>query len=74
MNMIHITWTQFINFKEYYEKMQAVSPNYRVGQAFLNYFPELDKEMIRECLADEFHLYHEKSDDVCWAKIRNMIK
>ncbi len=45
--MKHITWEQFLNFKEYYEKMHKVAPDYRVGQAFLNYFPDLDKEMIR---------------------------
>lgn len=74
MTMKYITWEQFLNFKDYYEKMQEVAPDYRVGQAFLNYFPELDKEMIKECLADEYNLYNERSEDVCWAKIRNMIK
>lgn len=74
MNMKHITWAQFINFKEYYEKMRAVSPDYRVGQAFLNYFPALDKDMVRECLPEEYKLYNERSDDVCWAKIRTMVK
>lgn len=72
--MTHITWEQFLNFKEYYEKMHRVAPDYRVGQAFLNYFPDLDKAMIKESWSDEFHLYHEKSDDVCWARIRNMVK
>lgn len=72
--MKHITWAQFINFKEYYEKMREVAPDYRVGQAFLNYFPDLDKEMVRECLAEEYKLYNERSEDVCWAKIRNMVR
>ena len=72
--MKHITWAQFINFKEYYEKMQAVAPDYRVGQAFLNYFPDLDKDMVRECLAEEYKLYNEQSSDVCWDKIRTMIR
>lgn len=72
--MKHITWEQFLNFKEYYEKMHKVAPEYRVGQAFLNYFPDLDKQMVAECLQDEYKLYNEKSDDVCWAKIRNMVK
>lgn len=72
--MKYITWEQFLKFKDYYEKMHEVAPDYRVGQAFLNYFPELDKEMIKECLADEFTLYNERSEDVCWAKIRNMVK
>ncbi len=72
--MKHITWEQFLNFKNYYEKMHEVAPDYRVGQAFLNYFPELDKDMMQECWADEFKLYNEKSEDVCWAKIRGLVK
>ena len=54
--------------------MQAVAPDYRVGQAFLNYFPDLDKDMVRECLAEEYKLYNEQSSDVCWAKIRTMVR
>jgi hypothetical protein len=54
--------------------MHKIAPDYRVGQAFLNYFPDLDKEMVNESWANEFKLYHEKSDDVCWAKIRGMVK
>lgn len=72
--MIQITREEFVNFQEYYEKMSSVMPDYRVGQAFLNYFPNIDKEMIAECLADEFKLYNERSEEVCWNKIRNMIK
>lgn len=69
-----ITWAQFLNFKEYYEKMHEVAPDYRVGQAFLNYFPELDKDMVAECLSEEYSLYNEKDAAKCWAKIRSMIR
>lgn len=69
-----ITWHEFILFKEYYEEMSRVAPDYRVGQAFLNYFPELDKEMVAECLKDEYALYNEKDASVCWAKIRSMVR
>jgi hypothetical protein len=72
--MKHITWGQYYLFREYYEKMREVAPDYRVGQAFLNYFPDLDKEMIRECWAEQLELYNERSDDVCWDKIKDMIK
>jgi hypothetical protein len=69
-----ITWEQFINFQQYYEKMHEVAPDYRVGQAFLNYFPEFDKTLVEENLSAEYKLYNEKNAGECWAMIRGFIK
>jgi pectate lyase len=72
--MNSITWEQFLNFQQYYEKMQRVAPDYRVGQAFLNYFPNFDKTLIEQNLSAEYKLYNEKNAGECWAMIRGFIK
>lgn len=72
--MKDITWEQFTNFQQYYEKMHEVAPDYRVGQAFLNYFPEFDKALVEENLPAEYKLYNETSASECWAVIRKFVK
>jgi hypothetical protein len=54
--------------------MQRVAPDYRVGQAFLNYFPNFDKTLIEQNLSAEYKLYNEKNASECWAMIRGFIK
>lgn len=43
-----ITQKQYQEFMEHYAWQLLQSPDYRIGQAFLNYFPEVSTEMTRD--------------------------
>ncbi len=42
-----ITQTQYQEFLEHYAWQLLQSPDYRIGQAFLNHFPEVSRALAR---------------------------
>jgi hypothetical protein len=61
-----ITPQQFQEFQEHYAWQLLQSPDYRLGQAFLNYFPEVSRDMASEDDGSllEMKLYYETDDDL----------
>ena len=60
-----ITPTQYQEFMEHYAWQLLKSPDYRIGQAFLNYFPEVSKQMVKEEQGTlfEMKLYYETDNE-----------
>ena len=59
-------------FLEHYEWQLIKSPDYRLGQAFLTYFPQISKAMITDGdlgTLDEYRLYNETDKIIAQAKI-----
>ena len=60
-----ITQQQYKEFMEHYAWQLLKSPDYRLGQAFLNHFNEVDKIMHadgEEGAKDSFILYYESDN------------
>ena len=60
-----ITREQYEEFLKHLAWMRLKAPDYRFGQAFLNYFPEISKNMRRDGdlgTLDEMNLFYENSD------------
>ena len=60
-----ITQEQYEEFLKHLAWMRLKAPDYRFGQAFLNYFPEISKNMRRDGdlgTLDEMNLFYENSD------------
>lgn len=60
--MLKITKAEYEEFKKHYAWILLKAPDYRLGQAFLNYFPDISREMIESGkfgTLDEFKLYNE---------------
>ena len=61
-----ITQKQYQEFMEHYAWQLLQSPDYRIGQAFLNYFPEVSTEMTRDGdhgTLFEMKLYYETDNE-----------
>lgn len=61
-----ITQKQYQEFIEHYAWQLLQSPDYRIGQAFLNYFPEVSTEMTRDGdhgTLFEMKLYYETDNE-----------
>ena len=46
--MLKISERDYVKFQEHYAWQLLQSPDYRLGQAFLNYFPEVGRDMESE--------------------------
>ena len=60
-----ITREQYEEFLKHLAWQRLQSPDYRFGQAFLNYFPEISKNMRRDGdngVIDEMNLFYETND------------
>ena len=60
-----ITREQYEEFLKHLAWMRLKAPDYRFGQAFLNYFPEISKNMRRDGdngVIDEMNLFYETND------------
>ena len=60
-----ITREQYEEFLKHLAWMRLKAPDYRFGQAFLNYFPDISKNMRRDGdlgTLDEMHLFYEIND------------
>ena len=67
-----ITKEQYEEFLKHLEWQRLKTPDYRFGQAFLNYFPEISKNMRRDGdngTLDEMNLFYETNDLVAQAII-----
>lgn len=58
-----ISKQEYSEFQKHYAWILLKSPDYRLGQAFLNYFPQVSKHMIHDRdlgTMSEFRLYNEE--------------
>lgn len=59
-----ITKKQYQEFTEHYTWQLLQSPDYRLGQAFLNYFPEVSKRLANtDGTVLEMKLYYETDNE-----------
>ena len=59
-----ITQQQYKEFMEHYTWQLLKSPDYRIGQAFLNYFPEVSKALAKtDGTILEMKLYYETDNE-----------
>ena len=60
--MLKISERDYVKFQEHYAWQLLQSPDYRLGQAFLNYFPEVGQNMRYEDDGTllEMKLFYEK--------------
>ena len=61
-----ITQQEYEKFLEHYAWMLLKSPNYRLGQAFLNYFPEVSQYLSqqgREGTLSEMKMFYNSDND-----------
>lgn len=62
--MLKITAVEYAKFLEHYSWQLLQSPDYRLGQAFLNYFPEVSKGLAKtDGTIIEMKLYYEADND-----------
>ena len=60
-----ITTAEYAKFLEHLVWQRLQSPDYRLGQAFLNYFPQISKELIASeqwGALYEYNLFNELND------------
>jgi hypothetical protein len=73
-----ITQQEFDLFVKHYSWMVLINPAYRVGQAFINYFPTYKRRYILEngkALDDTgTALYYNTNNEECWNLIRKYIE
>ena len=69
--MSKVSKAEWAEFQKHYAWILLKAPDYRLGQAFLNYFPQVSKAMISDGdhgTLDEYRLYNEtdklKAQDV----------
>ena len=57
-----ISKLEYGEFKKHYVWVLLQAPDYRLGQAFLNYFPKISKMMLsrEKGMQDEFQLFNER--------------
>ena len=64
-----VTKEQYAEFQKHYAWVLLRAPDYRLGQAFLNYFPEVSRIIIEDCQSVpggtllEFKLYNETNQE-----------
>jgi hypothetical protein len=64
-NQYRISKQRYAEFLEHYAWQLLKSPDYRLGQAFINYFNEIDKIMEADGMhgqRDAVSLYYEKNN------------
>mgnify|MGYP003341280584 CR=1 FL=1 len=64
-----ITQEQYQEFLKHLAWQRLQSPDYRLGQAFLNYFPEISSLMRHDGdlgALDELKLFNEKDNSKVW--------
>ena len=60
--MSKVSKAEWAEFQKHYAWILLKAPDYRLGQAFLNYFPDISKEMINggsNGTLAEYRLYNE---------------
>jgi hypothetical protein len=63
--VLKISERDYVKFQEHYAWQLLQSPDYRLGQAFLNYFPDVSREMAStdDGTLLEMKLFYEKDCD-----------
>ena len=67
-----ISKERYTEFEKHFAWQKLQNPDYRLGQAFLNYFPEISKIMREDGdlgSQGEQHLFYEEWDPVAQLKI-----
>lgn len=75
-NQYKISREQYEAFEKYYMLEFIRNSDYRLGQAFLNYFPEISKIMrtdVNVTTISEFKLYNEKDPKLAQEQINRWI-
>ena len=68
-----ITQTEFDEFVKHYNWEILKNSDYRVGQAFINYFPSV-KRAGRVMVDDSAKLFYNTNNEECWNMIRKFVK
>ena len=68
---------QFDEFVKHYNWKYLQDPSYRVGQAFLNYFPAYERHLLED--GDHGHmeatkLWNNASAEWCWSYISRFVQ
>jgi hypothetical protein len=69
-----ITQKQFDEFVKHYNWEVLKYSDYRVGQAFINYFPAVIRTADGGEVDDSAKLFYNTSNEECWTIIRKLIK
>ncbi|CAB4126034.1 hypothetical protein UFOVP181_204 [uncultured Caudovirales phage] len=71
-----ITQKEFDEFVKHYSWEILKYPDYRVGQAFINYFPTVMRPMSRDDIVvdDTATLFYNRNNEECWTIIRKYVK
>lgn len=70
-----ITQNQFDEFVKHYNWEILKNSDYRVGQAFINYFPAALRKVGRDIEVDDSaKLFYNTSNEECWNIIRKHIE
>lgn len=73
-----ITKSEYEEFQKHYAWVLLKAPDYRLGQAFLNYFPKVSQAMIGndndDGTLDEFRLYNETNNNLAQAEINKWLE
>lgn len=73
---MQISKEEYAKFQEHYAWQLLQSPDYRLGQAFLNFFPDVSSNMRRDGdlgALDELRLYNETDKDIAQQTINRWI-
>jgi hypothetical protein len=74
---LKITRKQYDQFLKHYAWQLLQSPDYRLGQAFLNYFPEVGTQMLKDGkdgTIKEFKFFNERDENVALEEIRKWLE
>lgn len=72
-----LTKKQFDDFVKHYNWYYVQDPTYRVGQAFLNYFPAYERKLLEDGnykQMDVAELWNDTDAERCWQQIRSYIE
>ena len=69
-----ITQNQFDEFVKHYNWEILKNSDYRVGQAFINYFPAVLRTSDGAAVDDSAKLFYNTSNEECWNIIRKHIE
>jgi hypothetical protein len=68
-----VTNQEYFEFLDYIDKIRETAPEYRIGQAFLNYFPDAANMLRDYDVEEEFKLFYQPNDRMAWAVIYDIL-
>ena len=73
-----ITQKEFDEFVKHYNWEVIKNPDYRVGQAFINWCPAVNRQQIAESGGQDVDstakMFYNTSNEECWTIIRKYVK